>query len=257
MQWRLAVATALLAAGAGPLVSQSVRGVVRERTDGRSIGEAEVALVTAADTVVATVRSDAAGEFVVHAPGVGAYVIRVRRIGYAGGSTPVLQLATPNEYEIVIRIDRLTAPSAVNIVADPKRPWLSGFAERRASWFGSFLTAQEIQKMKLTATADVLRGLTGVVIRPNAMGRPSAWSSYGSKDGTKGPCELAVFTDGVEDDDGLTLVSVRPNDIEAIEVYAGAPKLPEAYRQNEKAVHCGAVLFWIRAGAHNSRKSIP
>ena len=149
---------------------------------------------------------------------------------------------------------RVDALDAVYIVADPKRPWLSGFAERRASWFGSFLTAGEIQKTHLTATADVMRGLTGVVIRPNEMGRPSAWSSYGSKDGLKSPCELAVFTDGVEDDDGLALVSTRPNDLEAIEVYAGAPKLPEAYRQHEKAVHCGIVLFWTRNAAHGGKK---
>ena len=144
------------------------------------------------------------------APRVGAPVIRVRKIGYAGGSTPVFQLTTPDEYEIVIRMNRLDALDAVYIVADPKRPWLSGFAERRASWFGSFLTAGEIQKMQLTATADVMRGLTGVVI----------W----------------------------------PHDLEAIEVYAGAPRLPEAYRQHEKAVHCGVVLFWTRIAAHGGKK---
>lgn len=106
----------------------------------------------------------------------------------------MLQLTTPDEFEIVIRIDRLVALGTVYIIADPTRPWLAGFAERRANWFGSFLTAGEIQKLKLTATADVLRSLTGLVIKPNAIGRPSAWSSYGSKQGgdRKAACEMAA-----------------------------------------------------------------
>lgn len=256
MRMRAASALVLLGMSAAPLVAQSVRGVVREVDNGGSIGEAEVALMTVGDTVVATVRSDALGEFVVNATHPGSYVIRVRKIGYAGGSTPVIELPASDEYEIVIRLERLNALDAVYILADRNRPWFTGFAERRANWFGSFLTAGEIQKMKLTATADVLRSLTGVAIHPNALGRPSAWSTYGSKLGTdrKGACEMAVHTDGVEDDDGLALVAITPGDIEAVEVYAGAPKLPEAFARNERAVHCGVVAFWTRTGARGGKR---
>ena len=109
--------------------------------------------------------------------------------------------------------------------------------------------------MKLTATADVLRGLTGVVIKLNALGHPTVWSVLGGRHPARrgGPCEMVVFTDGREDDDGLVLTFVRPDDLEAVEVYTNESKLPAEFRWHPRA-SCGVVLLWTRAGNPSQQK---
>ena len=254
---RWAIMSVAWLAGAHAASAQSVRGVVLQTAAPAPIADATVQLINSGDSVVATTRTDAQGRFLVRSTGRGRFTITVRKIGFAGGTSPVLDLVLDDTYEITLRLARLTELATREVIVDPKRPWLAGFAERRAEWFGSFLTAVDIRKMGLTATSDVLRSLAGVVIRTNADGHSTAWSSYGDKAGKPGPCELMVFTDGRIDDDGLTLTFVRPNDIEAIEVYAGAPKLPPGYTMHPQAVNCGAVFFWTRAWAKNGAKPKP
>ena len=230
------------------LGAQSVRGAVLEVGSNKPVADVSVSLINTRDSVVAGVRTDEAGRFFLTSPRPGTYFITVRKIGFVGGTSPELSLLLADTYEITLRLSRITELATQMTIVDPKRPWLSAFADRRANWFGSFLTAVDIRKLNLTATADVLRTLTGVVIRTNAQGHPSAWSSYGDKRGSRGPCELLVVTDDRIDDDGLTITFVRPNNIEAIELYAGAPRVPPKYALHEMA-NCGVLVIWTREGS--------
>ena len=53
--------------------------------------------------------------------------------------------------------------------------------------------------------------------------------------------------------DGLVLTFVRPDDLEAVEVYNNESKLPAEFRWHPRA-SCGVVLFWTRAGNSSPKK---
>ena len=71
-----------------------------------------------------------------------------------------------------------------------------------------------------------------------------------------GPCQMAVFVDGMELDIGLYYIvgsgqgldaHVAPNDIRAIEVYHSASGTPIQFQSTRNA-QCGSIVIWTKAG---------
>lgn len=151
---------------------------------------------------------------------------------------------------------------------------LVGFYERRRSGVGRFLDRAEIAKFENRRTGDMLRMVPGITVRvgsnskawaTNGRGSASNQGAFQREDlkevldrydilaGAKLACYMDVYVDG-------TLVynstarqaplfdvnSIPPEQIEAIEVYAGAAQIPAMF--NRTSGGCGAMIIWTRIG---------
>ena len=138
--------------------AQSVRGRVAEIPGNKPLADAQVVLWSDSTTVVSTTRTDSIGVFLVRAPKPGLYFINVRKLGYQGGATGELSLTEPQEYEIVIKTPKI-APvlSGVNITAKGRTGdfMMQGFEERRRAGFGTFMTAEDIDKRNSPQIAEL------------------------------------------------------------------------------------------------------
>jgi hypothetical protein len=73
--------------------AQAVRGELLEGASGRPVAGALVVLLDGAGKQVGGGFTDAAGEFLVQAPGPGSYTLRAERVGFAAVRSPALRLA--------------------------------------------------------------------------------------------------------------------------------------------------------------------
>jgi hypothetical protein len=87
----LVLAAGLLLAGR-PLDAQAVRGELVESVGGRPVAGAFVVLLDGAGKQVGGGFTDAAGAFLVQAPGPGSYSLRAERVGFDAARSPALRL---------------------------------------------------------------------------------------------------------------------------------------------------------------------
>jgi hypothetical protein len=236
------LATTIVTGGAAD--AQSVRGMFVEFPSGRPIVDAEVRLWADTVTLVSTTRTDSTGTFVVRAPTIGKYVINVRKVGFMGGQTDTLDLATTGEYEIVIRTPRVAPTLGAVVVKAPgigDRMWAEGFQQRREGGFGSFLDAGQIAERGATTVDNILRGMPGVRIQLGAYGRFLVLSS---RDG----CPMSIYIDGSPGDVDMLMAHVRPADVEAIEAYSAQVDVPPIFRRSATR-SCGVLAIWTRSRA--------
>lgn len=240
----------LLAVLAFPLVlpAQSVRGRVLEVVGNRPVSDAQVVLYSDSITAVATTKTDSGGHFLVRAPKVGTYSIRVRKVGFMGGETGNVELALPEEYELTIRTPRV-APvlSGVRVTAGYTRgyEWLQGFEDRRKAGIGEFLTQQQINDKNSMNVGELLRGLPGVGVEPGPNGWYLVTSQRGGRSLQNSACLMDMYLDGIPMDQEAIHRSTRPVDLEAIEVYHGPATVPSQFKK-QMTGSCGVVLFWTR-----------
>lgn len=119
------LAAALLLHTAAPLDAQTVGGIVRDARTGAVVEHATVALRNAADSTVATARSDSLGMFYLAAPGPGHYSLRLA-FGAGpehAGATVVLASADDfhqAEYAIEVHANAPFIDTQVDTAAAPR-----------------------------------------------------------------------------------------------------------------------------------------
>lgn len=239
------VVTAVLAPAVG---AQSVRGRVIEIPGNRAIAEAQVVLYSDSVTAVATTRTDSAGTFVIRAPALGRYTIRVRKPGFMGGATDQLALTQPEEYEIVIRTPRMAPVLAgVKVTGQYTRgfEWLQGFEDRRKAGIGTFITQEDINDKNSPTVGELLRGVSGVGVAPGPNGWYLITSTRGGRSMQNQACLMDIYLDGMPADQEVVQRSTRPVDLEAIEVYNGPATVPAQFKK-QLTGSCGVVLMWTR-----------
>ncbi len=89
----LLVVVALLLLASRSVAAQAVRGELLEGASGRPVAGALVVLLDGAGKQVGGGFTDAAGGFLVQAPGPGSYTLRAERVGFAAVRSPALRLA--------------------------------------------------------------------------------------------------------------------------------------------------------------------
>ena len=252
---RAFVALLLCATSAPALAAQSVRGRVLEVVGNRPVADATVILFSDSITVVTSTRTDSAGHFLIKAPKVGSYNIRVRKVGFMGGETGTMDLALPDEYQITIRTPRV-APvlSGVKVTGQNTRgfEWLQGFEDRRKAGIGTFITQQEINDKNSPSVGELLRGIAGVGVEPGPNGWYLITSQRGGRSIQNSACLMDMYVDGVPMDQEAIHRSTRPVDLEAIEVYHGPATVPSQFKK-QMTGSCGVVLMWTRV--RNVRRS--
>lgn len=187
-------------------------------------------------------RTNERGEWTIaNAPG-GTRMLETRAIGFypvsrhvdvVPGAGPVrVALST---MQSVLDTVRITAER----LADRH---MSGFADRRRSGMGSYMTAADIERHRPLATSDVLRMMPGVYVERSGVGDAelSVRGMFTER------CTPAVFVDGhwmrsfTADDIDMY---VRPNRLMGIEVYTRG-SVPPQFEPGLSG--CGAVVIWTK-----------
>jgi len=122
----------------------------------------------------------------------------------------------------------------------------NGFYDRQRRGFGGFLTRERLDQIRPRHTSDAFRHVRGFMVLPN--GPYDLVVSSRGRDMRR--CLPTVYIDGMQmfvrdgrdQSDALNMVS--PEDIEAIEAYAGAASIPAEY--NSMGNTCAVLLIWTR-----------
>ncbi len=245
---RLSLLIGLVLSSGTSLAAQSVRGKVVEITGNRPVPEATVILFSDSITAVATTKTDSGGNFLVRAPKVGTFSIRVRKVGFMGGETGNMELALPEEYQITIRTPRVTPVlTGVRVRGTNTRgyEWLQGFEERRKAGIGTFLTQVQINDRNSPSVGELLRGIAGVGVEPGPNGWYLITSQRGGRSLENSVCLMDMYLDGIPTDQEAIHRSTRPVDLEAIEIYNGPATVPSQFKK-QLTGSCGVVLMWTR-----------
>jgi hypothetical protein len=197
-----------------------------------------------ADVLIGSIRrsTDGNGRATLGPLARGRVTVRIRRIGFAELNAQVL-LATAN----VEARYKLTAVPAdlqrVVVKASELKPdryagttRYDAFYRRRAQGLGTFLTREMIDARNAQKSEDLLRMVTGVLIRYRGSTPLVQFLR----------CDhVNVYIDGIRSHDGFRdYLSLSPLDIEAMEVYHGLASVPPEFSPEPN--DCAAIVVWTR-----------
>jgi hypothetical protein len=117
-----------------------------------------------------------------------------------------------------------------------------GYYEREKRGHGAFLDRAAIESRMAIRTLDIFRQVRGFNVAVNPKGEPYLVN-------TRGYCPPLLFLDGIQmyTVDGRVDPSdfVHPEEVDAIEAYAGLGTIPPQY--NTTGAACGVVLIWTKS----------
>ena len=236
-------------------------GAVLVDSTRRPIAGAEVAIPALSREAV----SDSAGAFRLADIPPGPQRVRVRRVGY-GPLDTTLTFAARRTLDRSVYLTRVQTLDSVVVTANSVT--LPGFDDHRKVGIGQFLARDELEKHKGTRLSTLLQKMRGTRVDPgwgniawlaSSRGVTSIDSSSGAWHhpdnseralGAKTDCYAKVYIDGhlvsgrSADDPLFDVNSIQPDQIEAIEYYAGPSETPSEY-STLNAV-CGVLVIWTR-----------
>jgi hypothetical protein len=114
---------------------------------------------------------------------------------------------------------------------------LAGFDQRRKLGFGHFITRADIEKARPLRFTDLVRSTPGLKVVPGRHNESLIVSTreYGNS------CVSDIYINGTRltDPTGIDIM-VDPNEVAAIEVYAGSSDTPPQFGRGK----CGSVVIW-------------
>lgn len=223
--------------------------------------------VTIAD-LAKTAFTDGAGRFRIGGIPAGEHRVVSRHIGYGMLETN-LAFGANRRVERTIHLTKVTTLDSVVVTDRLVARMMADFEENRKLGLGHFFTRDDLEKQKNRMLADILREAPGVTIVSGIgnhawMGGGRAYRTFSARTGIdavdaalgakQGVCYAAVYWDGVRVYQPNTptgipkplfdLSSIRPDQIEAIEYYAGPAQTPAKYSDLNSA--CGVLVIHSR-----------
>jgi hypothetical protein len=229
----------LLLAWSPPLDAQS-RGSLEvevRAADGAPLAGAVVTL----DALGMQGVTDLRGLLTVHDLQPGPQRLRVRFLGYAPHDAPV-QVRGGQTARIVVALETQPIPlAAVEVRARQSLLVSHGFYERSRGT-GTFVTREQIERMRPRYLSDVLRQVAGIRIGPEGRDGLSPASIRGQQR-MVGSCPIQFFVDGTYAA-FFNIDEIRPEWVEGIEIYRGAASIPAMF--NRGSAMCGVIVVWTR-----------
>ena len=227
------------------LPAQVVRLTLVDRSTGRPVPAATIALLTMDDSTAArTTQAGTDGSWAVRAPAPGVYRLRADSPGHPTAVSPAIELLGGDQIQLVWRLVPDTAvlvPVVVKATGRRSSARLAGFRERASRRaFGQFIARDDIERRHPVTVADLLRTVPGLEVLPSPRG-------FGSIVRTTEGCTPQVYLDGVRYPllRGETIDQiVDPTSLEGIEVYAHATEVPVEFQTPGST--CGAIVLWTR-----------
>ncbi|HEX6536161.1 MAG TPA: carboxypeptidase regulatory-like domain-containing protein [Gemmatimonadaceae bacterium] len=229
-----------------PLGSSVVVGTVTSNA-GKPLEGAQVMLL---GTRLVT-RTDEKGAFRLGGLPAGTQSIEIREIGYAPRRFAV-DLAPHRESRLAAVLDeRATLLQAMEVQAK-KGSDIPGFDQRKRQGLGTYLSREDIEKRGAINTSDLLRGIPGVQVTWDG----SEYVVQMTRSAGMGySCPVQYYIDGAPFLAATDEIdqSLRPEDIEAIEVYKSGSETPMQF-QGAGGSPCGTIVIWTRRRAGGREK---
>jgi len=222
-----------------PVKGATILGVVRDET-GSAIGGAEIRLAAGQPNAI----SDSIGRFQVTSLPAGTFVIHVRRLGFTAQDFPIT-LAAGQRRKVSLNLPHTAYKlSLVEVKAIETNRKYDEFFSRRSRGLGTFVARKEIENRNAFNATQLLQGIPGLLVRQSG----NQWVVQSQRCGSDPfrnmpPQPPLVFVDGFLAQAGAgTLDTIKPEEVEAIEVYQGAAQLPAEARGKG----CAAIFIWLR-----------
>lgn len=244
-----------------PATATLVGTVVADSANPRPVEDAEVAIPALAKSL----RTDARGAFRLQDIPPGDHELVVRKVGY-GALVATVHLAAGAIEQRRVVLTPMTVLGDVVITGGRRDPRLQAFDERRRLGLGHFLTRDDLKLKELVSLPAILADFPGTqVVRGRG---PKGWlgSSRGQKslgcssveledrlpsERVPGACCYAtVYLDGARlykggsDGQVPNLARFRPDELEAVEYYAGPAQTPAEYSDLNSG--CGVLVLHTR-----------
>lgn len=194
--------------------------------------------------------TDARGRFRFENLPVGPHDITVRRLGYS----PITVRVELTPADSLARSFVLTPIVELEVVrVETTRVAIPEFEDRRARGAGHFITRPELDRLPHRRMADVLRRVPGLRLTTNSRNRDEVYAinSRGAitMSGANPTCYVQVYLDGAAVFSGgpqppYNVNSLRTDDVEAVEYYAGGASIPAEFNRTGSA--CGVLVIWTR-----------
>jgi hypothetical protein len=207
----------------------AVAGVVRG-VGGLPLGEAQVRVLGASGTSV----TDARGRFSLGDLPSGTQVLEVRRIGYLLGQHPV-ELRAGRTLTQDVRLQRIVTLDSIRVLAQRSR-YREFEDHRKTNGFGTFLTADDIERRRPFYTSDLFRQIPGFTV--SGFGFEAAVGPGRGVASLTGGCSTNVVIDGMPNQE---VNLINPNNIGAMEVYRPGQPGPIEYNRG-----CGVIMIWSK-----------
>lgn len=185
--------------------------------------------------------TDAEGRFSIDRVSPGPDTVQVRYFGFEPNTTEV-DLKAGHVTEATLLISNSVLEVA-DLKVEVRRTYagkLRGFEERRRKGFGDFITPQQIERRQPRVPSDMLRGIAGVSVGSEQLGRTEVYFTKGS---TSGRCYPTIWLDGQPMPD-MNIDDITAMDLLAIEIYKGATEMPPQWARNA----CGLIVVWTKEG---------
>ena len=241
----------------------------RVQSDARQpVEDADVLIV---DLGLST-STNSRGEFRIAGLTPGTHAVQVRKIGFSFSEQRIEFGADPVDRTLVM--SRITLLDSVSVKApeySPNDEAMRLFNENRKLGLGKFFTRADLEKARDRSMISILSQLPGVKPERGSGGQGWLMSSRPNKSLNPGcvppkqdhpetdrapvrlPCLTAcfvhVFLDGVDvsNSEVPNINRFNPNQLEAVEYYAGGSQVPPEYNKLNKA-YCGVVVLHTRRG---------
>jgi hypothetical protein len=247
--------------------AQAVAGVITERSSGLPVRTATVLIVDANGKPRDAVRADSVGRYRIVAPSAGIFRLRFQGPGLGLVESPRLSLraGVDESFDAVLALSPTQLPTVRvagvrEVSAPPGNPHkYDDFLARKALGFGHFITRADIEAKPQSETLSLFAQIPGIKLRSHGVSwylqsqRCSGKSIPGLGTGLLGreptgrnpSMSPLLFIDGAIVYDMEVLREIKPEQIEAIEVYQGGAQLPAAAKGNS----CFAIFVWLRSAS--------
>jgi hypothetical protein len=254
------ILAALFAFGISPVGGQTIAGRLMEVESDLPIELGLIIMLTeGGDSVTATI-TDEDGDFVIGSRDPGSFVLVASAFGYRETRAGVFELGEGGELDIEFRVVPQPMPLEEMIVA-LDRPALqhslirNGFVRRLQRGLGRFITPYEIERSPAAATAELFRGIPGMVVNRPGGGLFSHMGEQVQMRGPTGLCTPDIYLDGArvsyEAFGLMALENLVPLDVvDAVEVYRRPAEVPIEYGGTQtsdgRGGGCGVLVFWTK-----------
>ena len=261
--FRVAMAVAWIAtcgALGAPAHAQTINGTLMEVETGQPISLGLVIMMTESGDSITSGVTNGQGRFSVAAPEAGSFVLIASAFGFKETAAGVFDLGEDSEMDIEFRI--AAAPMPIDgLIVSLQRPVLqhqlvrNGFVRRVTRGLGHFLTPVMIEQSSARSTADLFRGIPGVLLQLPGGGLNAFTGETLRLTGTGQMCTPTIFMDGARMSKDITaempIEIIAPLAmIDAIEIYRRPAEVPIEYGITESGNvgggPCGIVVIWTK-----------
>lgn len=229
----------------------SLRGII-STAENKPLPRARVNVVGTALVAVA----DTDGTFRIASLPSGSQSVEVKLLGYASVIMAVqIEAGKTAMLEAVL----VTAPmslATVEVTGDTLIvPAMAGFMDRKAHGNGRYFTREDIKRMQARLFTDILRRVPGMQLQSVRGGNNNSYTVQTGRnaEGVQGgrQCPVLFYMNGMPfpmPTDAVINSFIGPEEVEAVEVYAGASQIPAQFNSTGYTARCGVVVIWTLIG---------